>query len=169
MGKIVMIIANQGFRDEELLEPKSILEKNRFQVVIASNSLELAEGMLGARVKPDLLVKDIKISDYEALVFIGGTGASIYWQDPTAQSLAKQAHTSGKIVAAICIAPVTLANAGILKSKNATVWQSEAGKLKDKGANYTGNPVEKDGNVITAAGPFAARQFGEQLVQSLLN
>ena len=167
MGKIVMIIANQRFRDEELLEPKEIFEKSGLEVVIASDSLETAQGMLGAKIKPDLLVKNINIADYDALVFVGGSGASIYWQDPTAHKLAKDAYASNKIVAAICIAPVTLANAGILKDKRATVWESEAGQLKGKGANYTGNPVEKEGNVITAAGPFAAKQFGNELVQSL--
>jgi protease I len=167
MGKVVMIIASQGFRDEELLEPKEIFEKNGLEVVIASNSLGMAQGMLGAEVKVDLLIESINVSDYDALIFVGGSGASVYWQDPIAQRLAKDAYSSGKIVAAICIAPTTLANAGILKGKNATVWQSEAGQLKSKGANYTGNPVEKDGNIITAAGPFAAKQFGEQIIKSL--
>ena len=167
MEKVVMIIASQDFRDEELLEPKRIFEQNGLKVAIASKSLGMAQGMLGAEVKVDLLIENINVNDYDALIFVGGSGASVYWQDPLAHKLIKDAYSSGKIVAAICIAPATLANAGILKGKNATVWQSEAGQLKSKGANYTGNPVEKDGNIITAAGPFAAKQFGEQIIKSL--
>ena len=169
MKRVVMIIAKNDFRDEELLEPKAILEKNGIEVKIASTSLNIAKGMLGARVTPDILVKDINVKDFQAIVFIGGAGASQYWDDPVAHKLAQEAFSQGRIVAAICIAPVTLANAGILTGKRATVWPDEAGQLNLLQANYTGRPVEKDGNIITAAGPFAAREFGEELVEVLQN
>jgi protease I len=72
-----------------------------------------------------------------------------------------------KIVGAICIAPVTLANAGILTGKKATVFESETKKLKDKGANCTRKNVERDGKTITANGPKAAKEFGETIAKAL--
>jgi protease I len=167
MKKAVMIIAEDNFRDEELFEPREILENNGIEVKVASTSLGQASGMLGATVKPDILVRDIKVSDFDAIVFVGGSGSSQYWDDPLAHKLAKEAVDNNKIVAAICIAPVTLANAGILKGKRATVWSSQAGQLRAKGANYTGKSVEKEGKIITATGPSAAREFGEALVNAL--
>jgi protease I len=167
MKKVVMIIAQDGFRDEELLQPKEILENAGIEVKMASTTLMQAKGMLGAKVKPGILINDISVRDFDAIIFVGGIGASQYWEDPLAHKLAQEANNTGKIVAAICIAPVTLAKAGILKGKNATVWSSEAGQIKAGGANYTGRPVEKDGNIITASGPVAARQFGEELVRAL--
>lgn len=167
MKKAVMIIAEDGFRDEELLQPKEILEKNGIEVKVASTTLKEAKGVLGVKVKPDILVSDIKINDFDAVIFIGGAGSSQYWDDPIAHRLAQDAVHKDKIVAAICIAPVTLAKAGILKGKRATVWSSEAGQLKSAGVDYTGEPVEKDGKVITAAGPFAAHEFGEKIVEAL--
>lgn len=167
MKKVVMIIAQDNFRDEELLQPKEILEKNGIEVKVASTTLRETKGMLGAKVKPDILVSNINVVDFDAIIFVGGAGASQYWDDPQAQRLASEALIGNRIVAAICIAPVTLAKAGILKGKRATVWSSEAGQLKAGGANYTGRSVEKDGNIITAAGPFAAREFGEELLQVL--
>ena len=168
MKKVVMIIAHDNFRDEELAVPKNILEQSGIEVKIASTDLSPARGMLGAKVKPDILVGDISVIDFDAVVFIGGGGASQYWDDPTAQQLAENFATTGRLVGAICIAPVTLANAGILKGKRATVWPSEADRLRSGGANYTGRPVETDGNIITAAGPQAAREFGEELLRALL-
>jgi len=60
-----------------------------------------------------------------------------------------------------------LAKAGLLKGRRATVWSSEAGKLKAAGAVYTAKSLEKDGNIITASGPAAAIEFGSQLLKTL--
>ncbi len=166
--KIVMIIAPQNFRDEELLQPKSILTEKGAKVTVASTSLETAKGMLGAEVKPDMLTSEIKPEDWDAIILIGGTGASHYWNDLSVHSMLNEAVNQNKIVGAICIAPVTLANAEILSGKKATVFSSEVQKLKDKGAECTGKDVEKDGNVITASGPQAAKAFGNAIAQALM-
>jgi len=167
MKKAVMIIAKENFRDEELLVPKEILEKSGIEVKVASTTLEVAKGVLGAQVKPDILVNSIQAKDFDAVIFIGGAGASQYWNDPVAHALIQSAYNDKRIVAAICIAPVTLAKAGILKGKRATVWSTDAGQLRFNGVEYTGNGVEIDGTIITAAGPFAAKKFGEEIVKAL--
>lgn len=167
MKKVAMIIAENDFRDEELFQPKEILEQRGIEVKVVSSSLSPAKGMLGAKIKPDMLIGDVNVKDFQAIVFIGGAGASQYWDDPVAHKLAQDAFNSGRIVGAICIAPVTLARAGILKGKRATVWASEAGNIKSEGADYTASQVEKDGNIITASGPSAAGNFGEELAGAL--
>ena len=167
MKKAVMVIAQDKFRDEELFEPKAILEKAGVSVTVASTILSPAKGTLGKEYKPEMLLKDVNADEFDAVVFVGGMGASQYWNDPSAHKLILDAQAAGRIIAAICIAPVTLAKAGILKGKKATVWASDAGQLLVTGARYTGNNVEVDGKVITAAGPFAAREFGEALVRAL--
>ncbi|MEW6170491.1 MAG: DJ-1/PfpI family protein [Candidatus Omnitrophota bacterium] len=167
MEKVVMIIADNNFRDEELLDTKAILEKNDIKVIIASTTQDDVYGMLGAKVKPDILLKDIKAQDFDAVIFVGGSGAEQYWNDPVALNLAKEACELKKIVAAICIAPVILANAGILKDKKATVWPSEKEKLKDKDVFYSGKTVEIDENIITADGPQSAREFAEAISKAL--
>jgi protease I len=165
--KIVMVIASSNFRDEEFQVPKGIFEKQGASVTVASSSLKESRGMLGATAKPDVLIGDVRSDDYDAVVFIGGSGASEYWNDPTAHKLARDASEKAKVVAAICIAPVTLANAGILNGKKATVWSSEAGKLRKMGVTYTGAGVEVDGKIITGDGPQSATEFGEAVVKAL--
>jgi protease I len=165
--KVVMVIANKNFRDEELFEPKNVIEKAGGKVVVASSSLETAKGMLGKTFKPQLLLKDVKADDFDAVVFVGGGGAREYWKDATAHSLAKAAADEGKLVCAICIAPVTLANAGLLNGKKATVWPDVKSQLQEKGATYTGKDVEIDGNLITGDGPKSATKFGEAIVRAL--
>jgi protease I len=164
---ICMIIAQNGFRDEELFVPKEIFKANGIKVTVVSSSLKTCRGMLGAKVEPDRTLKDIIVDEYDAIIFVGGRGATQYWNDPLAHKIAKQAYSKGKIVGAICLAPVTLANAGILKDKKATVWRSARGKLIEKGAVYTGSGVERDENIITADGPGSAEGFGMQILQAV--
>lgn len=165
--RILMIIASKNFRDEELLVPKASFEKSGFEVTVASSSLSPSRGMLGATVKPVILVKDARVDDYDAVVFVGGNGASEYWQDKTAHAIAQGFASQGKITAAICIAPVTLANAGLLKGKKATVWPPEVGQLTEQGVLTVPDDVVQDGQFITANGPKAAAHFAETIIRSL--
>src|SRR4030065_135565 len=100
--KAVMIIAQNNFRDEELLKPKEILEKNGVTVTVASSSLKESTGMLGAKVKPDILFTTIKVSDFDAIVFVGGSGSMEYWDNTTAHKIATEANTAKKTIGAIC-------------------------------------------------------------------
>ncbi len=165
--KILMIIASQNFRDEELLIPKKLFEKEGYQVVIASSSLKPAKGMLGALITPQILIDQVNVDDYDAIVFVGGVGAQEYFHNSVAHKIAREAVAKGKVLGAICLAPRILAEAGVLKGKKATVWQSEGKALEDKGAIYTGKPVEIDGKIVTGAGPFAAEEFAKAILNLL--
>jgi protease I len=165
--KIVMIIAAKNFRDEELLTPLSVFRSEGAQVRIASSVLDLAYGMLGSKVVPDTLYDNLKVNNYDAVIFVGGSGATQYWNDPYAHQIAREALAAGKVLGAICIAPVTLANAGVLKGRKATVWSSDAEKLRQRGAEYTGKDVTVDGLIVTGNGPEAAKRFSEAIVTLL--
>jgi len=167
MKKVVMVISHEGFRDEELLNTKEALEAKGINVLVASTDLSEAKGKLGAKIKPDILYNDINIADFDAIVFVGGPGSLKFWQDPVAHNLLKEGYTSGKIVAGICSAVVTLAKSGILKNKKATVFPGDSRELVASGINYTAKPLERDGNIITANGPLAARDFGEEIAKAL--
>jgi len=165
--KVLMIIAKNKFRDEEYLEPRKALEGEGARVTVASSSLDMAEGMLGLRVKPDALIGDVKESDYDGIVFVGGGGAREYFDSPVAYALARRFYSHGKVTSAICIAPAILANAGLLKEKKATSFPSSEEALKSKGAVFTKDDVVVDGTIVTGVGPEAAKKFGKKLVEAL--
>ncbi len=163
-----MIIAPKNFRDEELEDPRRELERAGASVTIASEKKGPIQGMLGARANSEITLDAVSVDDYDAIIFVGGIGASTYFDDNRAHSIARDAFGKGKKICAICIAPIILANAGILKGKRATSFEGEYKKaLEAKGATYTGKPVEVDGNVITAFGPAAAREFGRTIAKEL--
>lgn len=165
--KILMVVAPKDFRDEEYQKPREILEQAGAEITVASKGVTEAKGLQGAKVKIDKDLGQVNVDDYQALVFIGGPGSSIYFDDQTALNLAKSAFEKGKVVSAICIAPSILANAGILSGKKATAYSSEKDNLVAKGAQYTDESVVVDGKIITANGPEAAEEFGKKLVEAL--
>jgi len=145
---VLMIIAPENFRDEELFETKKVLEENGFSVRIASKTTGEKKGMLGGIANAEISLSDVNVDDYKAIVFVGGVGSSAYFDDKEALDIAKTAYEKNKIVAAISIAPTILANAGVLSGKKATVWDGNgefSKRLEEKGAEYTGNDVERDG------------------------
>ena len=167
--KVLMVIAPAKFRDEELFDTKTALESSGASVNIASKTTDVSVGMLGGKAKPNLALSSAKAADYDAVVFVGGGGAEVYFTDPVALALAKDALAQGKVVSAICIAPSILANAGLLSGKKATVFKGDKylGILKAKGANYTGRDVEVDGKIITADGPNSAKKFGQAIAKGM--
>lgn len=167
MKTAIFVIAEKIFRDEEYVVPKEILTNSDIKVITASTTTDEAIGKLGMKVQPDILLTETNVDELDALVFIGGGGAEQYFDDPLSHRLAQESLQKGKIVGAICIAPVILANAGILKGKQATVFPDGKSALDKGGAHYTGASVETDGNIVTASGPEAADAFGEALVKLL--
>jgi protease I len=166
--KAVLIIASENFRDEELFETKLALEKAGVETTVASTKTGAIKGMLGGKAKAEMLVKDIAVGDYDAVVFVGGSGAREYFDNQTALDIARRAKDKQKVIAAICIAPTIFANAHILKNVKVTSFISERAKLQGAGAEYTGVPVEQDGLIITANGPEAAAKFGKAIVDTLI-
>lgn len=164
--KILVVLAPKDFRDEEYFEPKRILEGYGAKITTASKGTEAVSMVEKKKVRVDILLNEAT-TDYDAIVFIGGSGSEVYFDDETALDLVKSAYEQGKVIAAICIAPSVLANAGILKGKKATVSPSEENNLKEKGAIYTGKPVTQDGKIITARGPSASKEFGETIAKAL--
>jgi protease I len=171
--KVLMVIAPKDFRDEELIDTKRVLEKAGAKVILASRITAESRGMFGARARPDIALDRARAADYDAVVFVGGSGSKVYFDDPAAQALAREAAGAGRLVGAICIAPSILAKAGLLRGRKATVWDDRgpsgpfAGNLRDGGATFTGEEVVRDGNFVTANGPKAAEKFGRMLVESL--
>lgn len=166
--KILMVIAPTNFNDTELEAPMRILGDAGADISIASTTTAPVTGMYGKEVVPDLRLEEVEVRSYDAVIFVGGTGTERYFDNALAHSIATDAFNRGKKVCAICIAPVILANSGILENKRATVFDGEyITMLEAGGATYTGESVTVDGNIITANGPQAAEEFALRIAKEL--
>lgn len=166
-GTVLMLIAPEMFRDEEYEHPREVFERRGATVVVASTAPGPCKGRFGLIATADIALSDAVAEEYDAVVFIGGAGASIYFDDPLAKDLAATAYRLGKVVGAICVAPTILANAGILAGKRVTSFPSQEDVLRAAKVLYTGNPVQTDGRIVTANGPESAYGFGEAVADAV--
>lgn len=167
MKTAVLVIAPDQFRDEEYAAPKEVLERRGATVITASVAPGPCRGRFGLLARADAALREISPDEIDTVAFIGGGGSRVFFDDMDAHRLARTLYETGKPVAAICIAPSTLARAGLLDKKRVTSFASQEDDLVAHGAVYTGAPVEVDGCVITANGPEAAVAFGEALADAL--
>jgi len=165
--KVAFIIAINGYEDSELSVPKKMIEKAGGTTELFSLSKGKAYGMYGQIININYTLDEIKVSDFDAIVFVGGRGSKIYHNNPIAHKIAKEAVQKNKILGAICWAPVTLANANVINGKMVTVNPVEEQWFKNKGFLYTGDKVTIDGKIITANGPEASAFFAKAIIESL--
>lgn len=160
MPDIVMVIAPETFRDEEYAVPKALLEGRGANVVTASAASGKCIGKLGMIAEAQMSVSDAAARSWDAVIFVGGAGAKVFFDDPAAHALAQNAYDSGEVVAAICIAPSILARAGLLGGVKATAFPSQKDDLIANGALWDDGPVVVDGRFVTGNGPESAEEFG---------
>ena len=167
---ILFIIAYKGFNDTEYQLPRDMFERLGATVIVASSDTTMACGMYDLKVKPNTLLSQVHNIPYDAVIFVGGIGAQIYWDDTLAHKIANTALQGNKIIGAICMAPVILAYAGVLRWKEATVWANKGTKhiLKQEKVKYIDKPVVTSGKIVTANGPIAAKEFAEEVTRLLL-
>jgi len=168
--KILMVIAEKNFRDEEFLVPQKEFVSEGFNITVVSTSLREAIGKLGAKVKPDIEIRKVKFLEYDAIVISGGSGSKEYlWDNEILLDGIKKMFSAGKIVSAICASPVVLARSKILSGKKATVFPGaeEIKEIKEAGAIYTKENVTVDGNIITANGPESSKGFARAIIKEL--
>ena len=168
--KVLLVVAPDQFRDEELIEPRKALEEAGADVTVASTKEGTAKGMLGATVTPTLLVQDANAADWDGVVVVGGMGSPEHlWDCAPLHSLVQDRAAAGKIVGAICLSGAVLGKAGVAKGKKATCWPepSAIAALEDGGAIYEKAGVIVDGNIVTGDGPPSAPEFGAALVRAL--
>lgn len=168
--KLLLAIAPERFRDEELEVPRRTFEEAGIDVDIASTIAGTCTGMLGATAEATMTFDDADPDGYAGIVIVGGAGSADHlWGSARLVALVRSFFEQGKVVAAICLAPVVLARAGILAGRQATVYRSPAAveEMKKAGANLLDIPVVADMQVVTANGPAAAAAFADAIITKL--
>ena len=168
--KVLIVVAPEKFRDEEYTVPAAALQKAGIGYDIASKKRGVCTGMLGTKVNATLSFEEVDPKSYDGIVIVGGSGAQIHlWDDDLLGEMVKYFQASAKVVAAICLAPVVLARAGILKGKKATYFNSPVSfrEMRAGGAVLVDKAVVNDARIITANGPAAAAEFADTFIRTL--
>lgn len=167
MKTALIVIAPQGYQDKELDGTLTGLSDAGFTVTIASTEAGTCTGKFGGTTEATVALRDVVAPDYDRIAFIGGPGAKELADNIDAHRIAREAVDMHMPLAAICVAPTILANAGVLRGRNATVFADSDGAnvdvLRRHDATYTGDSVTIDGKIVTANGPDAAEEFGKTI------
>ena len=167
--RIVLIFGNRFIHDL-YATVRSTLEQAGYHVQVASTTLNpLQPKEVGEPVQPDLLLEDVRVEDYDAIVFTCDTAVAFGSGRPETDRIAQEAVAQGKVVGAICNAPLELGWAGVLEGRKATgePYQTCARLEQEFGATCTEATVERDGLIITARDRYASRAFAEALIAAL--
>ncbi len=168
--KIVIVVAEKDFRDEEYFIPKSVFKKSGFDVVTVGSKKGVAIGLFGGEVVVENLPEEVDLKKMSAVVFVGGPGAVKYLDNEKFYKIIRSTEKEELALGAICISPLILANAGVLEDKEATVWSSDMDKtgvkaVKEGGAIYKEKSVVVDERLITANGPDVASDFANKVLE----
>lgn len=163
-NSILIFLPANNFGEEEYLITKKVFLKGGKNVFITSDSNTVCSGDNGMKVKADTDFYNVNEKNFSAIVFIGGKGSKDYWDNETLHKIARNFQSAGKIVAAICSAPIILARAGLLTNIPATCWSEDKNELIKLEINYNDRSVIAEKDIITSDGPRSAEQFAETIL-----
>ncbi|MFC2094569.1 DJ-1/PfpI family protein [Bacteroidota bacterium] len=166
-NSILIFLSATNFSEEEYLSTKKVFLKSRKNVFITSDSYTVCSGDNGMKVRADTDFYNVNAKNFSAVVFIGGKGSKDYWDNESLHKIARNFQGAGKVVAAICSAPVILAKAGLLSKIPATCWSEDRNELINLGVEYKDRSIIAENGVVTADGPRSAEQFAETVLNMI--
>jgi 4-methyl-5(b-hydroxyethyl)-thiazole monophosphate biosynthesis len=168
MPKVLVPLA-QGCEELEAVTIIDLLRRAGIEVVTAGLKPGIVTASRGVQLVPDVVLDVALQDDYDMIVLPGGMpGAKNLNEDPRIQTLLKEMAVRGKYTAAICAAPIVLAEAGLLAGKRATGYPGFLDKMSLPGLIHSDDAVVQDGKLITSRGPGTAMDFALQLVEALV-
>ncbi len=163
---MVYMFLGNGFEETEAIAPLDLLRRAGVVVKTVGLNGKIITGSHGIAVEADLEVEQMQLEDLEMVILPGGMGgvASIRGSK-AAMDMIRYANNTGAYVAAICAAPMILADLGITNGRSATCYPScEEGMGS---ATVLREAVVRDGRIITGASAGCAIAFGLKLIEVL--
>lgn len=166
-GTRILLFAGPMFEDIELLYPLYRLREEGAEVVVAGIGERSYEGKKGHPVECDVDVGDVSAEEFDAVVIPGGYLPDHLRRSEKVLELTRQAHDSGKPVAAICHAAWVPISAGIADGKRMTSYWSVRDDVVNAGAQWVDEEVVVDGSLITSRHPGDLPAFCRALIDRL--
>ena len=175
-GKTIAILAAQGVEQIELDEPRKAVEAAGATVHLLSvpdgvdddGRVQGVNGDIhpGDTYAVDHMVGEVSPADYDGLLLPGGAvNPDTLRQDSDALAFVTAFFDADKPVAAICHAPWTLLEAGVLEGRTLTSYPSIRGDLRRGGATVVDQEVCRDGNLVTSRNPDDVPAFSQAAVE----
>ena len=172
--RIAFLVANEGVEEVELTAPwEAVRAAGGLAVLVAPESGDVqAFNHLdkGHHFPVDVRTAEAEVDDFDGVVLPGGVANpdALRLDDPALEFLRIWTER-GKPVAAICHAPATLNEAGVLDGKQLTSWPSLRTDLQNAGAVWRDEPVvrcdEQGWTLVSSRRPDDLDAFDHELVE----
>jgi protease I len=169
----VLILATDGFEQDELFLPRQALLDAGAQVTLASIGTDPIQGVRhdvdeGETITPDLRLEQVDTDDYDMLLLPGGVANPDKMRlEERAVEIVAEFMEDDKIVAAICHAPWLLVEADVVEGRRMTSWPSLRTDLENAGADVVDEAAVVDGNLITSRKPDDIPAFNQAIMTAL--
>ena len=171
-GKRVAILAASGVEQVELTQPRQTAEDAGATTTLVSVDTGEIQAMNGdiqpaGKYRVDRRAADVSASDYDAVIMPGGTvNADRLRMDDDVLRFVKDVFAAGKPVGAICHAPWTLVEAGVVQGRTLTSFPSLRTDIRNAGGNPVDEEVATDGALITSRNPDDLPAFCAAIVKA---
>ena len=172
VGKKIAILVADGFEQEELVSPRKALEQAGAETEVVSPSETKVKGWnvtdWGTEVDVDVPLGAADPDDYHALLLPGGVmNPDRLRRNPAALDFVRAFFKEGKPVGAICHGPWTLIDAGVIRDRMVTSYESIQTDLKNAGANWKDQEVVVDNGLVTSRKPADLPAFNRKLIEEV--
>jgi protease I len=169
-GKKIAFLAADMFEEVELAEPWKALEQAGAELELVSLEDGEVQGFnhydRAGSYKVDKTVEEATASDYDGLVLPGGVGnPDNLRQNENAVRFVHDFFEQGKPVGAICHAPWTLVEAGVVRGRTLTSFPSLQTDIRNAGGNWVDEEVHVDNGLVTSRKPDDIPAFNKKLIE----
>lgn len=170
--KVAFLVANEGIEQVELTEPRKALEEagaGTELVAPESGEAQAFDHLDKADTFPvDRTASDASADDYDALVLPGGVANPDNLRtESDAVDFVRAFFEAGKPVAAICHAPWTLIEAGVVEGRRVTSFPSLRTDLRNAGAEWVDEEVVVDSGLVTSRNPDDLPAFIAKTIEEI--
>jgi len=166
----VLFLATNGFQEDEMFSPHEALTQEGATVHLASfNTDSISAGESDSReITPNMTFEDVNVSDYDAVVIPGGVvNPDKLRTSKKAVSIVRDFAKDGKVIAAICHAPWMLAEADVLRDREATSYNSIKTDIMNAGAIWKDEAVVVSNGIITSRSPDDLEVFNAKIIEEI--
>lgn len=169
-GKRVAILVANGFEQVEMTEPREALRQAGADTDIVSPVEGEVRGWQhtewGDTFDVDVPLDEASAEDFDALLLPGGVmNPDHLRRDEAALEFVRNFFAAGKPVAAICHAPWTLIDAGVVKGRQMTSYHTLQTDLKNAGADWVDREVVVDQGLVTSRNPDDIPAFVGKMIE----
>lgn len=163
MKKVCVLLA-EGFEEIEALTVADIMRRADVTCDLVSIGDKTVKSSHGVTVEADKIFDELM--EYDLVVLPGGMpGAANLKNDNRVIQFMNKQNEEGKLIGAICAAPIVLGKAGLTDGRHITSYPGYEDELPN--CNYSEEQVVVDNNIITSRGPATSMAFAYKLLEKL--